>query len=270
MEEGSYTTVMDHIQYDGRTFPKNFDWVNQQIRSQAQSRFTGAVAFQSDFPDAPKDGVVRFTIPVGSQVSADGRTVTKLLLVAFDFVSIKYWIIGYTIGFVGGILLLMFVLWNLLLQYNFLRQDMNEVLEKMSKVMFEAETPFAWLNEENQFHKVNKSFLEAVGCRNDRELKNHASTFRDLINAETQPTCDAILEKSTRGEPTPKYRIDIIKQNGEVVKVWVHGERIPYPTLGRRRPPHRFGVFLPWLTAETEQHEGGMDEEHSEQGLGTI
>lgn len=265
VDEGSYAAGADRLKAsDGGPTPKGFEWVNAQLGSQARSRITGAVAFQSDFVGAPKDDVVRFTIPVGNELLANRTPVTKLLLVTFDFTGIKYWILGYTIGFVAGILLLVFVLLNLFWHYNFLKEEMNEVLEKMYKVMSEAETPFVWLNGENQFHKVNKSFLDKVGCNNDTELKLYAPTFRDLVTAETQPIYEAILEKSTRGEPTPKYRIDIIKQNREVIQVWVHGESIPYPTLGRRLPPHRFGVLLPPPEAtEVKRHEGGTGEDSS-------
>lgn len=258
VKESYYTSGTDHLQASGgEDYLRDFQWVNTQIRNQALSRITGAVAFQSDFPDAPQDGVVRFTIPIQSTVANDKTTVTKLLLVSFDFGSIKFRLVCYTIGFVAGILLPVFVLTNLLLRFDFLRREMNQVLEHMSKVMEEAATPFVWLNGENQFLKVNNSFLKMVGDLNDTELKARAPTFRDLITAETQPTYDAILEQSRRGEPTPKYRIDIIREDREVIKVWAHGERIPYPTLGKRRPAHRFGVFLPWPAADDDEHHEG-------------
>lgn len=133
----------------------------------------------------------------------------------------------------------------------------------MSKVMYEATTPFAWLNEKNEFHKVNVSFLDALGCKTDNELKKHAPTFRDLVTAATLPIYEAILEQSLRGEPTPKYQIDIMKLNREVISVWVHGEGIQYPTFGRRRSPHRFGVFLPSSSRATEGKHEGMPSEDS-------
>lgn len=246
----------------GTTYPKAFDWVNYQLNGQAQSRITGAIAFESDFRETPKDGVVRFSIPIESVVTTKETTVTKLLLVTFDFGSIRNRIFGYAVGFVLGILLLVIVMWNLLWHYTRLKRDMNQVLENMSTVMYDAATPFVWLNENNEFHKVNVSFLKTVGCDNDNELRKHAPTFRDLVTAETQPIYDAILEQSAIGEPTPKYRIDIIKLNREVVPVWAHGERIPYPTLGRRHPPHRFGVFLP----KPPDPDAGQREAQTEEG----
>jgi hypothetical protein len=236
----------------GTTYPKGFDWVNYQLNGQAQSRITGAIAFESDFQRPAEDAIVRFSIPIESVTSAKDTTVTKLLLVTFDFASIRNRIFGYAIGFVLGILLLVFVMWNLFWHYTRLKRDMNKVLENLSQVMHEAETPFAWLNEKNEFQKVNVSFLDVLGCKTDHELKTYAPTFKDLVTADTLPTYEAILAQSAQGEPTPKYRINLVKRNREVISVWVHGERIPYPTFGRRRSPHRFGVFLPSRAPATE------------------
>jgi PAS domain-containing protein len=226
-----------------------FEWVEAQLTAQSeeQSRLLGAVAFESDYDYAlQKRDKIRFTVPVGSEPTPEGRTRTKLLLVTFDFNRIRRGILVDSFGFLLGIGLLVLVTWNALYDYNKLKREMNKVLENMSQVMYEAATPFAWLNEKNQFHKVNLSFLEAVGCKNDKELKQHAPTFRDLVTGETQPVYEEILSQSARGERTGRYEIDIIKKNGEVMHMLVHGERIPYPTFWRRGLPHRFGVFLPW------------------------
>jgi hypothetical protein len=156
-----------------------------------------------------------------------------------------------------GISLLVLVLWRVFYDYNKLKREMTKVLENMSEVMYEAATPFVWLNEKNEFVKVNLSFLKTVGCKNDRILKEHAPRFYDLVTGKYQPLYKEILEKSAKGKKTGKYEIDIIKRNEEdEVHVLVHGERIPYPTFWRRGLPHRFGVFLPWPPeSETEQDE---------------
>jgi hypothetical protein len=228
--------------------PEGFEWVERQLKlqGQEQSRILGAVAFESDYHKQNKGDVIRFTLPIGSEESGDGRTKTKLLLVSFDFAGISKAIFIDSLGFLLGISLLVLVSWNVFYDYSVLKREMNKVLENMSEVMHEAATPFVWLDEKNEFHKVNLSFLRVVGCNNDMDLKQHAPTFRDLVTGETQPIYDGILAQSARGEKTGKYEIDIINKHDEVLHVSVHGERIPYPTFWRRGLPHRFGVFLPW------------------------
>lgn len=226
-----------------------FKWVDRVLHSkpQEQSRILGAIAFESDYrdPGDADDGTIRFTVPVGSRNAGEGKSTTTLLLVSFDFSAINWIIIKDSIGFLVGISLLVIFTWNLFFDYNRLTAELNKVLENMSEVMYDAATPFAWLNDKNEFVKVNVSFLKVVGCKNDTALKKHASKFRDLITVESQPVYDAKLTESASGEKTPKYEIDIIKENGEEIHVLVHGERIPYPSFWRRGRPHRFGVFLP-------------------------
>lgn len=233
-----------------------FDWVNQ-LGKTPTSRITGAIAFESDFKTrtASDPEVVRFTIPIASSVNNNREPVTNLLLVTFNFRCIRLWIYIYAAGLVLGMGFFIFVMGNLLLQYTSLTREMNRVLVNMSNVMYEAATPFAWLNENNEFEEVNLSFLNVVGCKTKHELKNHAPQFKDLVTADTLPIYQEILELSAAGKPTPKYRIKIVRLDHEEVAVWAHGERVPYPTLGRRRPPHRFGVFLPDRETDLEQGE---------------
>lgn len=236
---GTYGNKVEEI-------PPGFGWVENRLKAQydEQSRLLGAIAFESDY-DSQKKEVIRFTVPVGSD-EFDEKRITHLLLVSFDFARIRRSILLDSLGFLFGIGLLVLVTWNVFYDYNKLKREMNKVLENMSQVMYEAATPFVWLNEKNQFHKVNLSFLEVVGCKNDKELKEHAPTFRDLVTGETQPQYDEILAQSAKGEKTGQYEIDIIKKNGEVKHIVAHGERIPYPTFWRRGLPHRFGVILSW------------------------
>lgn len=243
--------------------PDAFNWIHKALADGPTSRITGAIAFESDFPangvTSSDDQVVRFTVPIGS-ADPNHTTDTKLLLVTFDFRSRRNWIIGYSVGFAVGIGLFMVVVANVLLRFFELQRQMNRVLENMSTVMYEAATPFVWLNENNEFVKVNISFLHALGCDTEHELVNHASKFRDLVTAESVPHYEAILQMSARGEPTPKYRITIKKVNGEKVSVWVHGERVPSPSLGKKRSPDRFGVFLPDQTEPGTANRETLDE----------
>lgn len=220
-----------------------FDWV-KNLSTTPSSRITGAIAFEEDFSPPSEPDVVRFTVPMGSN-SPKGATVTNLLLVTFYFQNNKQGISLYTTGLVMGIGFFIFVMGNLLLQHFFLTKEMNQVLINMSQVMDYATTPFVWLDENNEFKAANLSFLNTVGYDNINDLKNHAPRFKDLVAPESLPTYEEILALSGKGEPTPEYWIKIVTAKHKKISVLAHGERIPYPTLGRKREPHRFGVLLP-------------------------
>ena len=235
-----------------------FDWVNNPGTTPS-SRITGAIAFEEDFRTVSDRKIVRFTVPMGGHRNSNGENVTDLLLVTFDFRSIRRWTYFWAAGLVVGIGFFIFVVGNLIFQFTELTGEMDRVLVNMSNVMYEADTPFVWLNENNEFEEVNLSFLKIVGCKTKHELKQHAPKFKDLVAAEDVPAYKETLERSAAGDPTPKYQITIVTADDKKVPVWVHGERIPYPTLGRKRPPHRFGVFLPEPKADHESHSSERD-----------
>lgn len=234
-------------------FPKDFGWFENQLRGQSaeeQARFLGAIAVETDYPPPPgteaRADVISFTIPTGSVGWDKGKRKTTLLWGRVDFASSRAALNADMVGFSAGIVLLVLVSSNIFRDYTVLRRELSKVLKKMSQVMYEASTPFAWLNEKNEFIEVNESFLEVLGYTNEEDLKAHTPTFRGLITAETQPKYDEVLSRSAAGGETGKYEVDVKTKEGDTLHVVIHGERIPYPTFWRRGLPHRFGVFLEW------------------------
>jgi hypothetical protein len=146
--------------------------------------------------------------------------------------------------FTIGIILVIAVTWSLLWDYTVLKREMSNVLEKMTKVMRDASTPFVWLDEKNEFVEMNDSMLNILEHNNIEELRTQSLTFIGLVTQATQQTYKDILEKSGKGQETGEYAIDVITKTGKVLKVRAHGERIPYPTWWRRGLPHRFGIFV--------------------------
>jgi hypothetical protein len=232
-----------------RELPEDFGWVKTELESEHKpnSRITGAIAFESDGKDSSTppndDEVVRFTVPMGN---ARGGADTKLLLVTFDFRASRNWIRAYSAGFALGTGLFLLFAATVAVRVSWLDRQMKRVLQNMSKVMYNAATPFVWLDENNRFVEVNISFLHAVGCDNVHELKALAETFKELLTAESRPDYEEILAQSARGLETPAYNIVIKTRDNRKVVVRVHGERIPYENLalGKKRAAHRFGVFL--------------------------
>jgi hypothetical protein len=245
-----------NVRLEASAADSGFDWVN--LTTTPSSRITGAIAFEEDFRLLSDPNVVRFTVPMGGN-ARNGETVTNLLLVTFYFPSNKKWISFYTAGLVVGIGFFIFVMGNIIFQITDLTKKMNQVLVNMSEVMYYATTPFVWLNENNEFEEANVSFLNMVECDTKTDLKNHAPRFKDLVAPESLPIYEEKLARSAKDHPTPMYWIEIVTaKKHKKISVLAHGERIPYPTLGRKRAPHRFGVFLP-ESADLEKRQSHLD-----------
>ena len=243
--------------------PPEFSWFDVQLNKsrEARSQVLGTIATEPNKPSLTPSqdktgGVVRFTVPVASGEYGDGIKKTRLLWVEFDSASILKTLTRNLVLFTVGIVLVIAVTWRVFRDYTVLKREMSNVLKKMSKVMRDASTPFAWLNEKNEFVEVNNSMLAVLEYENIEELKRHSPTFRGLITAPTQRTYDDILASSAARHETGEYEIDVVTNKGKVLHVLAHGERIPYPTLWRREIPHRFGIFVkvtePLPTSEPE------------------
>ena len=230
--------------------PAEFSWFEPQIRkiNDAQSEVVGRIATEPILksPTQALEGgdLVRFTVPVGSHEYGNGIKKTHFLGVEFNPNSILKNLTTNLALFTGGITLVIGVTFSLFWDYTRLKREMSNVLEKMATVMRDATTPFVWLDEKNEFVKVNRSMLMLLGHRNIDELKKQSPTFRGLVTDETQRIYDDVLENSGAGEETGEYKISIITKSGAVLDVRAHGERIPYPTWWRRGLPHRFGIFV--------------------------
>lgn len=224
--------------------PPEFSWFERQVREsesqEALSKVLGNIA-----TEPPKgDGVVRFTVPVSSFEPKDGVKRTRLLWVEFDPAHVLQRLTKNLVLFTAGIILVIAVTVNLIWDYAVLKREMSNVLDKMAKVMHDASTPFVWLDEKNEFRKVNRSMLALLGHRNIESLRRQTSTFKGLVTDETQQTYEEILKVSGKGRETGEYKISVITKEGAVLNVLAHGERIPFPTWWRRGLPHRFGIFV--------------------------
>jgi PAS domain S-box-containing protein len=233
--------------------PAEFSWFERLVRESedrdARSDALGNVATepQQSSPARPQgegEGGVRFTVPVASFEPRDGVKRTRLLWVEFDPARVMKRLTKNLLLFTAGIILVIAVTWSLFWDYAVLKREMSNVLDKMSKVMRDASTPFVWLNEKNEFVKVNRSMLELLGHLNIESLRKQTPTFKGLVTDETQRTYEEVLEISGAGEETGEYQISVMTKDGKVLNVRAHGERIPYPTWWRRGLPHRFGIFV--------------------------
>jgi PAS domain-containing protein len=226
--------------------PPEFSWFEDQLRKsrEARSLVLGTIATEPSKASPSESRTVRFTVPIASSDYESGYKKTRLLRVEFDSSSVLKRLTKSLALFTAGIILVIAVTWSLFWDYTVLKREMSNVLEKMSIVMRDASTPFVWLNERNEFVKVNRAMLKLLGHENIEELRKQSPTFKGLVTDETQPIYDGVLKVSGTGKETGEYKISIITKSGKVLHVRAHGERIPYPTWLRRGLPHRFGIFV--------------------------
>jgi hypothetical protein len=249
----------------GLPLPQEFSWFQDKINESwaARSEVLGTIATEPPKPLSPQSqnkagGVVRFTVPVGSTEVGEGNKKTRLLAVEIDSNSILNTLYKKLFLFAFGIALVIGLTVRLLVDYTSLKRETSKVLRKMSKVMQDASTPFVWLDDKNEFVKVNRSFLDVLGYVNYNidGLKAHRRTFKSMVAGPSRQTYEDILKKSSANEETGEYEIDVLTKEDKVLHVRAHGERIPYPTFWRRGKPHRFGIFVeviePEPTADTE------------------
>jgi hypothetical protein len=246
---GDFYWTVDQVNAEG--IPDDFTWFVEDVKAsnnrKEQSRFVGGVAMENEQPQptsATQPDVLRFTVPLESSQGSNNLRRTRLLWVRVDFAANRTSLTRDLIMFLVGTIMVVLLSWTMFLEYNVLGREMTGVLKKMTKVMHEASTPFAWLDDKNSFVDVNQAFLRILEYKNIEDLKHERATFRSLISAESQPDYDKVLEKSRSGRETGKYTVKMVTGKRRILHVVVHGERVPYPTFLKRSLPHRFGVFL--------------------------
>jgi PAS domain-containing protein len=132
--------------------------------------------------------------------------------------------------------------------YSLRINQQREVLDGVSRVMEEADTPFAWTDERNQFVSANNSFINLLGFESllDLRLKpgGKPRTFYELLAPDQRENYLTLLrEKRPSGRP---YVTEIITKSGSKLRVVVRSDSIPFPGIVRRSLPHRFGIFIRW------------------------
>jgi hypothetical protein len=139
---------------------------------------------------------------------------------------------------------------NIFQDYHLLKEEMSELSQKVDNVMVQASNPYVRLNSENEFVFINRKFLDMLGYNNQYELEyagvGARRTFRSILSEESQREYDKVLKTSVSGWPTSEYPITLIRRDGSKIKALVQGERIVFPTIRRKKYPHRFGIVISW------------------------
>ncbi len=225
-----------------------FQWFVTEIEKEGPSAYLGGIASPPD-QSAKSNGMLKYVIAWSAQVRADEdyRRV-HVMWIKVDpnhFWRHQNW--RFALACIGlGIFLA--VMLNFIQDYHLLKKEISVFAEKVDRVMIRANNPYVRVNSENEFVFVNKKFLELLGYNNQDELE-HAGvgtkrTFRSILTEESQRHYDEVLRSSIRGRYTDAYAITMIRQDRSRIRAFVHGERIVFPALRRKKYPHRFGIVI--------------------------
>jgi len=227
--------------------PKDFQWFADRLgREKAnQAGLLGRIVSQ----DSPNEQILRYTIPWKTTMTDNKSRNVELMLVSIDlnrFWSKQTWRIVYMCV---GFMVFLAVTLNIFQDYLLLKKEISELAKTVDRVMTYATNPYVRLNSDNEFEKVNDSFLDLLEYNSEPDLINEGTssrrTFRSLLDPDSDRAYTHILKTSTSGVPATEYSITLLKRGGRgKVRALVYGESIDFPEIRKEKYPHRFGIVL--------------------------
>lgn len=242
------------------TFKSEFAWFKDNVNN-SRSGLLGRIAYQGDFQRdySGEDKIVRFTIPLSTEVNGENRKV-NLLWVRIDLG--EFWRKQDMRLFVGtlaagfGIFFFAFSVYNVYDNYKLLKKGFREFSDNLDRVMSDANTPYIRVNQENEFIFVNKKFLDLLGYKTLQALKyegvGYPRTFMSILTPDSQKMYTEILKESEKGEKTGIYKATLIRADNTTIEVQAHGEKIAFPSITEQKFPNRFGIIIEEETKEKE------------------
>jgi PAS domain-containing protein len=256
--EVDFVEINPNGDVSGRKAPADFKWFYERLDKTSQATLLGKIAFEKDFV-RPPDDVLRYTIPWSTELRRDGSRRVELMLVRIDlkrFWEEQNW--HFVFACIGAGVFLAVTL-NILQDYHLLKKEISELSYKIDSIMTQASNPYVRLNSENEFVFTNRRFLDLLGYNNQYELEyagvGARRTFRSILSEESQREYDKVLKTSVSGWPTNEYPITLIRRDGSKIKALVQGERIVFPTIRRKKYPHRFGIVISWQEVNHNEEE---------------
>jgi len=119
------------------------------------------------------------------------------------------------------------------------------MLGKLAEVMEDAPIGFTWLNEQNEFEKINKYFVHELGYEDESEIKYKGPerrTFVEMIDEKRE--YEDMLAASAKGVRTGPHWWTIRRRNGKKLRIRTHGEGVAVRRPKENEAVHRFGVVI--------------------------
>lgn len=217
------------------------DKYNEAKNAGRESKFEGGIVPL----DAPK-GQLALTIPV------EGKKGVSVLLVKLDLNSYQYWRTVWIIAAAVCVSITVGAVMLILADYGLKLKEQERAFTAVDTVMSDVPVPYARLNEDGKFEKVNESFASMLGYPTPTaaivELRNY--TYEEfLVDEKSKQEYRKIKDERRTRQPYRSYKIQMWvggRPGVDPVK-WleVHGSDVPTPHSARNKPGQAFGILLP-------------------------
>jgi len=190
-----------------------------------------------------ESGVIKFTVPLGNN---------KILAIKFDVTGYQKWRTVWLSLTAACIAITAILALLILADYGLKLREQERAFNAVDCIMSDVPSPYARLDEDGKFLKVNDAFAQLVGYSSAAEaapeLKQYAYE-EFLVGDENKAVFHDIKKERREGRPYRSYPVELWagRKPGILPKKWVkvHGGNVPTPTTARNKPGQSFGILLP-------------------------
>lgn len=189
-----------------------------------------------------KNGVLVITVPSGG---------SRILAVKLDLNSYQWWRVLWLTIAAGSMATTCVLVLLILADYGLKFKEQERAFLAVDEVMSDVPAPYARLDEEGRFCKVNDAFAQMLGYRNATEAISQLASYKyeQFLTKDGQETFRQIKEERKAGQRHRSYLVQFwagkVPGQGELRWLRVHGSDVPTPHTSRKRPGQSFGILLP-------------------------
>lgn len=213
---------------------------------QGSRSFSGESAFFGDVTNLnvdKKPGIIEFILPLGG---------THVLAVKVDIRSFEWWRTLW-ISLTAVSVALTFILAVLILaDYGLKFKEQERAFAAVDTVMSDVPSPYARLDEDGKFLKVNDAFANLQGYRSAAEATPELKKYEYMDFLYDQASKDEYLAVRKERLEKKTYRSYLVQlwtggQPGKGLPKWirVHGWNVPTPHTPRNKLGESFGILIP-------------------------
>jgi PAS domain-containing protein len=205
-----------------------------------ESAFLGDITVLNNNTDT---GLIEFLLPRGD---------TQVVAVKFDLNAYEKWR-SLWLSLAAACIAITCILAVLILaDYGLKFKEQERAFSVVDYVMSDVPAPYARLDEDGKFLKVNYFFAKLMGYQSDAEatVELRGYKYEDfLADTASKEEFRAIKEERREGKPYRSYTVQMWtgRTPGKPPTRWikVHGGDVPTPHGSRKKPGQSFGILLP-------------------------
>ena len=204
-----------------------------------EATFFGDITILGRDPDS---GVIKFTVPLGGD---------KIIAIRFDVKVYQNWRTVWLSLTAASIAITAILALLILADYGLKFREQERAFNAVDLIMSDVPSPYARLDEEGKFLKVNDAFAQLMGYRSAAEATPELRryTYADFLDDASKELFHLIKIERREGKPYRSYPVQLWTGGRPGVPplrwIKVHGGDVPTPYTARRKPGQSFGILLP-------------------------